>query len=159
MLKDVLHLEERLETWTRNLPPDMNVTQASPATPDGPYKLGIILRLRYLNTRSLIHRVVVSSMLRTVGSAESQAPSSPSLDLARKASLETCVSSSLEVISRIHYATSEDSPRVKALGAWWFSLYYSEQKPQTYPFPNERRGLPDFPEKPLMQLSDYSLPV
>jgi hypothetical protein len=140
MLKDVLHLEERLETWTRNLPPDMNVTQASPATPDGPYKLGIILRLRYLNTRSLIHRVVVSSMLRTVGSAESQAPSSPSLDLARKASLETCVSSSLEVISRIHYATSEDSPRVKALGAWWFSLYYSKQKPQTYPFPNERRG-------------------
>lgn len=125
MLADVLHLEERLETWIKNVPPELNATQALSANPGPPYKLGIVLRLRYLNTRALIHRIVVSSMLRNVSSAELQAQSSPSLDLARKASLETCVASSLEVITRIHDATSDGS-RVKALGAWWFSLYYSK---------------------------------
>ncbi|KAH6661800.1 fungal-specific transcription factor domain-containing protein [Plectosphaerella plurivora] len=124
-LADVLSLEERLNTWSKNIPSDLDVATLSTSTPDVPYRLAIILRLRYLNLRMLIHRSVMSTVLRNVGSAELHATSSPSLDLARKASLQTCVASALETINRIHLGTGSDNTTRNALGAWWFTLYYT----------------------------------
>lgn len=125
MLADVLHLEERLEIWKKGISPDLDLTTSSASTSDVCHKLAVILRLRYLNIRSLIHRSVLSTLLRNVGAAELHAHIPPSLALARKASLETCVESALETIDRIQQATNHDSAKPSALGAWWFTLYYS----------------------------------
>lgn len=125
-LAEVLLLEERLKKWRDGLPPCMDLTKVSSSATDGAFRLATILRLRYLNVRSLIHRSVISGVMRSVSSTDRNASSSPSLDLARTASLETYVISSLETIDIIHNTTDSTSARPKALGAWWFSLYYSK---------------------------------
>ena len=127
ILPKILRLEERLDDWEKGTAEPLRPTNSWATTDDVSHRLRVILTLRYLNLKLLIHRPIISSMLREMDGTDPNTTNLLSIEQARKVSLETCVKSSMEIITIVHNATVSTGPRRGVLGAWWFSLYYSKR--------------------------------
>ncbi|KAK6379813.1 hypothetical protein LTS17_005886 [Exophiala oligosperma] len=138
LIERTLALEQRLSVWKRNLFPQLqrrpwdtfDSESISTSTWDPVFdRLSVIITLRYLNTRILLHRPVLSAFLRKrahyrAATVQMDDEDPYFLDLAEK-SLLICEQCAAEIV-QIVYKTSKPPT---LLGAWWFSAYYSKSYP------------------------------
>jgi hypothetical protein len=139
----VVHLfrmEQQLTEWEQSLPTalrlvtteDVAVLTSQRLSAPDPNKilterLRNILTLRYLNIRLLLHRPVMTLFL---GQHDNSPEANQDLLFLRQFgqnSLQVCVDSANLIIAIVHSSMQNDlRPQHTLLGAWWFSLYYSE---------------------------------
>jgi hypothetical protein len=124
----VPELEQSLIAWQSNLPPALKEVDAS-LSPNGElnatfYRQSLVLRLRFLQARLILHRATVVHMLRSSNSSMqyNEILSNSFIRTSAWASVEACVESARETIYIIDRVDA--SPAV--LGAWWYTLYYGE---------------------------------
>ncbi len=135
LLERTLSLEQRLSAWRRNLFPQLQRRPWDTLDPDSVWasawdpvfdRLSVIITLRYLNTRILLHRPMLSAFLRKRACYRSLGVQSDEedpyfQDLAEK-SLKICAQSAMEIVQIVHKTSAPPT----LLGAWWFSTYYSK---------------------------------
>jgi len=105
------------------------LAQDEPASPPHlALKLQMVLTLRYLNVRLLLHRAVLLRVLgsRPAGFADHEAPL---LQHIGPSSTKTCLDSAVHTLDLVHATVTSPGSHKEVLGAWWFSLYYSKPIP------------------------------
>lgn len=85
----------------------------------------VILTLRYLNLRVLLHRPILVKFISASRSSDRDPQDMKLLQQIGMNSLQICADSAMEIIDIIHRVVSEPGWKRGLLGAWWFSLYYS----------------------------------
>ena len=139
ILERTLVLEQRMAEWKRNLPPQLQRKPWSTTTPDSitsaawdpvADRLSVIMTLRYLNTRILLHRPVLSLFLQRRARIRSENAAYMDedqffQDLGERSD-KACEQSASEIVEIVRKTSRPPA----LLGAWWFSSYYSE-----YPHP------------------------
>lgn len=135
MLERTMVLEQRLAAWKRNLYPQLQRRPWDTLDPEtismsawDPVfdRLSVIITLRYLNARILLHRPLLSAFLqqraRFRAAAEVTEDGDPFFqDLAAR-SVKICEQSAMEMVEIVHKTSNPPA----LLGAWWFSAYYSK---------------------------------
>ncbi|KIY00691.1 uncharacterized protein Z520_03356 [Fonsecaea multimorphosa CBS 102226] len=136
LLGTISHLEHKLEVWKQNLPPQLQqlpleikaTGSDSPSPAFAPVfdRLSVILTLRYLNTRILLHRPILSACLRQrypFGAHEGPSPEAHGdfLHEFANVSIDICERSAVEVIDIVCNASRQPG----LLGTWWFTAYYT----------------------------------
>ena len=126
-LRKVIKLETDLVKWRRQLPNELLVQACSPSAVDNEQalifeRLSTIMTLRYLNARVLLHRPVLSHFLRHTYESDLELEGNDFLLQCSRNSLQVCLDSAAEIIATMETAVT----RPYMLGAWWFSLYYSQ---------------------------------
>ncbi|KEF58356.1 uncharacterized protein A1O9_06282 [Exophiala aquamarina CBS 119918] len=128
LLERVISLEVRLEAWKVKLPFPLHIRTRDEIVQDpvdsSEYsRLSTVLTLRYLSTRTLLHRAILTRFLDQNHQRATATGRSVFLRSSENISLDLSVSSAIEMIE-IHYAMSKVSQRM--LTTWWFSLYYGK---------------------------------
>lgn len=130
-------MEGSLIDWESKLPRGLGIIQPNevaqrlaqdePASPSHlALKLQMVLTLRYLNVRLLLHRAVLVRVLGSNGSAGSVDHEAALLQHVGPNSTKTCLDSALHTLDLVHATVTSPGSHKEVLGAWWFSLYYSE---------------------------------
>lgn len=130
MLLHIIDIEDRLSAWKASLPDILTlepwISPYEPSTHSNAVatRLIVISKLRYLSTRLLLHRPILSNFLqldtdRDEGSAWDV--DSFTMDSARR-SIAVCYACATEIIDIIHALSNTPA----LLPAWWFSLHYSK---------------------------------
>lgn len=136
VISNIFTMEQRLFSWERSLDPNLQLISTSqldgmprdPITTGFEYyswKLRVILSLRYLNLRVLLHRPV---LVKFIAASRCQNRDPQDLKLLQQMgmnSMQICIESAMEIIGIVHGVVSEPGWKHSLLGAWWFSLYYS----------------------------------
>lgn len=127
MLESVIRLESKLLQWRRDLPPQLRARPWDDSLSESTQniifdRLSIILSLRYLNTRILLHRQVLARFLEQINNGDRNSEEGLFLRQFGHGSLQVCLESASEIISIVHKMGKKPS----LLGAWWFSTYYSK---------------------------------
>lgn len=127
-LQSVMALETKLEAWKSSLPDDLKIQSKEQTIQrlidtSTMARLSIVLSLRYLNARTLLHRIILIVLLDREAQKTNFDNDSIFLRNAEAISLELSVASATEVI-QIHHAIPNHSPPM--LTIWWFSVYYSK---------------------------------
>lgn len=126
LVQDIVELDSRLGKWKVGLPSDLRYDHDVISTQGHSLSTGrlkVLLHLRYLNLRILIHRPVLRMSLRRLSGASSSSTSTHDLDeMFEKPSLTILPTVAIELIDLVNRASGP----VHLLGAWWFALYYSE---------------------------------
>lgn len=132
----VFILEQKLSAWEQDLHPDLRTLSYDQlttmrgeivATTDqhAAKTLRIVLTLRHLNIRLLLHRPI---LMRVLDSFESF-KENHDIQMLRHIgshSLQVCMDTADAIISIVHtVVTSLDATRT-SIGAWWYTLYYSQ---------------------------------
>jgi hypothetical protein len=89
-------------------------------------RLRTIITLRYNNLRILLHRPVLASLLTRIENKESSSNDVSIIQQVGSSSAQICSRSAKEVISIVSAVVHSKGPARGLLGAWWFSLYYSQ---------------------------------
>lgn len=132
----IFSLEQQLFSWERSLAHTLqpistarikNIPQdeISSSVQHSKWKFQVILTLRYLNLRVLLHRPVLVKFIAASTSPECDPHDLKLLQQIGMNSLQICASSAMEIIDIVHEVVSEPGWKRSLLGAWWFSLYYS----------------------------------
>lgn len=109
------------------MPPD----QTSPSPQYFTWKFRVILTLRYLNLRVLLHRPVLVKFIAASRSPDRDPQDLKLLQQIGMNSMQIVTESAMEIIDLVLRVVSEPGWKQSLLGAWWFSLYYSEIVPAT----------------------------
>ncbi|OAL32981.1 hypothetical protein AYO22_00066 [Fonsecaea multimorphosa] len=134
MLERTVVLEQKLAAWKHNLFPPLQRRPWDTLDPDtislsawDPVfdRLSVIITLRYLNTRILLHRPILSAFLRQ--RARVKVPGEPLEqedqffnDLGER-SVKICQQAAMEIVEIVHKTSKPPA----LLGAWWFTAYYT----------------------------------
>ncbi|KAL7793969.1 fungal-specific transcription factor domain-containing protein [Trichoderma afarasin] len=126
MLESVIRLESKLLQWRRDLPLHLKARPWDDSLSESNQniifdRLSIILSLRYLNTRILLHRQVLARFLEQINNGDRNSEEGLFLRQFGHGSLHVCLESASEIISIVHKMGKKPS----LLGAWWFSTYYT----------------------------------
>lgn len=131
---DVAEIEHDLRQWELNLFPELKLKPwdaaiSATSTLFDPIfeRLSVIIRLRFLNTRLLVHRVTLralSSRLENIRNGQAVETQSFST-LISEQSIKYCASSACELITIVNRMSTEPMK----LGGRWFSIYYSKCTP------------------------------
>lgn len=134
LLERTVVLEQKLAAWKHRLIAQLQRRPWDTLDPDGVSvsnwdpvfdRLSVIITLRYLNTRIVLHRPILSAFLRqrgrSRGSAETVPSEDPFFNDLGERSVRICQQSAMEIVD-IVYKTSRPPA---LLGAWWFTAYYS----------------------------------
>ncbi|OAP63482.1 hypothetical protein AYL99_02709 [Fonsecaea erecta] len=134
MMERTVVLEQKLAAWKHNLFPPLQRRPWDTLDPDtvslsawDPVfdRLSVIITLRYLNTRILLHRPILSAFLRQ--RARVKVPGEPIEqedpffnDLGER-SVKICRQAAMEIVEIVHKTSKPPA----LLGAWWFTAYYT----------------------------------
>lgn len=137
LFQQIISIEQLLATWKSELPSHLcviTIEELLPRLQDPSVftPFSTVITLRYLSTRTLLHRAMVTRFLDYNGQKDSKGEEWSFLHDFGRTSLEVCVRSAAEMIEIIHTA-SEGGYRM--LTTWWFSIYYSkhpEEKKRKY---------------------------
>lgn len=135
MLERTLVLEQKLAEWKINLPSQLRRRPWDTLDPDAVSvsswdpvfdRLSVIVTLRYLNIRILLHRPVLSAFLlrrARLRSATSVCEDEDHFfqDLGER-SVKACEQCAMDIVDIVHRTSRPPA----LLGAWWFSAYYSK---------------------------------
>jgi hypothetical protein len=133
LAQNILEIDASLEQWKAALPnclsydSHVHPTEQRYATSPyrgGPGRLQVMLRLRYLNVKILVHRPVLRVYLLKLpfGSSNSNTGKAYASMLG-KPSLKVLARCAMELIDLVDRSSGPS----KLLGAWWFALYYSKK--------------------------------
>lgn len=86
----------------------------------------VVLTLRYLNVRLLLHRPVLVKYFETSLSPTKDPAETTLLSHLGSHSIQICFRSSMEIITIVNTLVHSAKPAKRWLNAWWFTLYYSE---------------------------------
>ncbi|KAF4453254.1 hypothetical protein FALBO_16028, partial [Fusarium albosuccineum] len=125
-LIQILEAEKRLTQWKAELPPEMAQMTVSeldtlPAVIEPePYRFRVVLTLRFLHVRLLLHRIMLSQLLDT--SETNQNMTSPA-ELWRMggASVDVCTEAAADAIAIL----SKTAQHQDLLPVWWYSVYFT----------------------------------
>ncbi|RHZ43500.1 putative C6 transcription factor [Aspergillus thermomutatus] len=128
-------IEQSVFSWERSLPDTLRLTSCESLRNDRSesatnlqsvtWKLRVILTLRYLNLRVLLHRPVLVKFLDSCSGLQTDAQELKLLQQMGLNSLQICADSAIEIIDLVHHVVSSTGWKQELLGAWWFSLYYT----------------------------------
>lgn len=90
------------------------------------WKFRVILTLRYLNLRVLLHRPVLVKFIAASRSPDRDLQDLKLLQQIGMNSMQIITESAMEIIDIVLRVVSEPGWKQSLLGAWWFSLYYSK---------------------------------
>ena len=132
MTQSVLCLEKRLASWKRALPVELqkrpwmsdisNVQVSTPLSGDHVSdRLSIIMTLRHLNVRILLHRAVLSKFLADDCHAEDQDSTDVFFYGVAEQSVIVCETSASELVAVVYSMGSNTA----FLSAWWLTAYYT----------------------------------
>ena len=133
-------IEGSLIDWESMLPEGLSIIQPDevaqrlaqdePASPSHlALKLQMVLTLRYLNVRLLLHRAVLLRALGSNGVVGSVDHEAALLQHIGPNSAKTCLDSAVHTLDLVQATVTSPGSHKEVLGAWWFSLYYSELVP------------------------------
>ena len=131
-ISEVFKIEQKLVEWERNLPPTLQLIDSMQTSSDNSTmqqdplvkRFSIILTLRFLNLRILLHRPVLVAFLDNCNNHNEDRQELMILQQVAGNMISICVNSSIDVITIIHGVVTASDPQYELLGAWWFSLYY-----------------------------------
>lgn len=89
-------------------------------------KFSVILTLRYLHLRILLHRPVLVKFIDACGKGGIDAHEESLLRQIGSNSMQICMECAMSIIDIIHEVVHSSGWQKGLLGAWWFSLHYSE---------------------------------
>ncbi|KAJ5963484.1 uncharacterized protein N7479_003360 [Penicillium vulpinum] len=132
----IFSLEQQLFSWERSLAHPLQLTssasienlpydQISPDSQCLSLKFQVILTLRYLNLRVLLHRPILVKFITASRCHDRDPQDMRLLQQIGMSSLQICADSAMEIIDIVHRVVSEPGWKRGLLGAWWFSLYYT----------------------------------
>lgn len=133
-------IEGSLIDWERTLTGDLGIIQPEevaqrlgqqnpPSPPDLDLKLRMVLTLRYLNVRLLLHRTVLLRTLESNAAAGTVLHEIALLQQVGPNSIRTCLDSAVHTLDLVYVTLTSPGSHREMLGAWWFSLYYSKLSP------------------------------
>jgi hypothetical protein len=96
------------------------------------WKFRVILTLRYLNLRVLLHRPVLVKFIAASANPERDPQDLKLLQQIGMNSMQICADSAMAIIDIVYQVVTEPGWKQRLLGAWWFSLYYSKPFPLFY---------------------------
>lgn len=130
-----LSVERHLFAWEKCLPDSLRLLSSAGINeiiqePSADFQLSswkfrVILTLRYLNLRVLLHRPVLVRFIDACGGFQPDPQELKLLQQLGLNSMQICAESAMEIIDIVHSVVHECGRRHNLLGAWWFSLYYS----------------------------------
>ncbi|KUM58158.1 hypothetical protein ACN42_g9007 [Penicillium freii] len=131
----ILSAEQHLVTWEKSLPQHMklitvkNIRDGSGKMPDPPQffslKFSVILTLRYLHLRILLHRPILVKFLDACKKGGIDPHEERLLQQIGSNSMRICMESAMGTIDIIHELVPSSEWPKGLLGAWWYSLYYT----------------------------------
>ena len=129
LLQRVIAIDSKLEAWKSGLPMSLRIKPKeeivlNPVDTSDLSQLSTVLTLRYLNTRTLLHRAVLTRFLDNDVQRTATTSQSIFLRSSETISLDLSVMSAIDIIE-IHHAMSKSRQRM--LTTWWFSLYYGKR--------------------------------
>lgn len=130
----ILQLEHQLLEWQASLAPLSGIITPqelrSSSDDAGDFSLArrfrVILTLRYHNVRILAHRRMLDLYLGSIERSQGYDAEDSMLRQVGHRSKGICMQSASELISIVHVLLHSPEPKRGLLGAWWFTLYYSE---------------------------------
>jgi hypothetical protein len=135
-MSHIFSMEHQLLSWERSLPQPLQLVSTASLdqipqqeSSDSQYfswKFRIILTLRYLNLRVLLHRPVLVKFISASRSPDRDSQDLKLLQQIGMNSMQICTESAMEIIDIVHRVVSGPGWKQSLLGAWWFSLYYSK---------------------------------
>lgn len=90
------------------------------------WKFRVILTLRYLNLRVLLHRPVLVKFIIASRAPDRDPEDLKLLQRIGMNSMAICTMSAMEIINIVFQAVSDPKWKQGLLGAYWYSLYYSK---------------------------------
>ncbi|KAJ5556797.1 hypothetical protein N7494_000712 [Penicillium frequentans] len=131
----VFSIEQNLFSWERSLPASLQlITRADldkmsqekiSGTKSFSWKFRVILTLRYLNVRVLLHRPVLVKFIIASRAPDRDPEDLKLLQRIGMNSMAICTMSAMEIINIIFQAVSDPQWKQSLLGAYWYSLYYT----------------------------------
>ncbi|KAJ5446850.1 Transcription factor [Penicillium cf. griseofulvum] len=132
----IFNLEQHLFSWERSLAHPLQLISSTSIgnlphdqmSSNSQYlslRFQVILTLRYLNLRVLLHRPILVKFITASRSPDRDPQDMRLLQQIGMNSLQICANSAMEIIDIVHRVVSEPGWKRSLLGAWWFSLYYT----------------------------------
>lgn len=131
----VYTLEGELLQWSKNLPSQLAVMQCHQVAQEQlpptdsleilARRQRTVLTLRYLNARILVHRPVLEGLLEAIHSEGLDMEYFQMMRQAGSNSVSFGVTCATKLIYITHRLIAGSEQGSQALGAWWFSLYYT----------------------------------
>lgn len=124
IVQQVVKFEQELDDWVARLPDTLKpVPHDWAGGPSNPARLRTIISMRYLNLRCLLHRPAVMKLLHNgAREARKETPEGFKEKLVWQ-SVSTIVDAATQIIT----IYSRVGAQKAAVGAYWFSLYYSKR--------------------------------
>lgn len=126
----ILQIEHQLLEWQANLGPLSSLVTLDELRNDGDFtmerRFRLILTLRYHNIRILAHRRMLDLYLASIERGQNYDGEDSMLKQVGQRSKGICFQSASELISIVDILEHSPEPKRGLLGAWWFTLYYSE---------------------------------
>jgi hypothetical protein len=124
----ILQFEQKLLEWRSKLPTCLSLIQHEDVldhhnTPITRFR--VVLTLRYLNLRILVHRPMLQEYLAGIEKPDFQRHSATLFQIG-SSSLAACVHSAIAVVDVVSTIICSDSGLRPLLGAWWFCLFYGK---------------------------------
>lgn len=89
----------------------------------------VVLTLRYLNVRVLLHRPVLDKYIESSYSLEHEPSANVLLSRLGSHSACSCFKSAIEIVTIVRTLVETQGPAKAWLNAWWFTVYYSKCSP------------------------------
>ncbi|KAJ5653397.1 hypothetical protein N7490_000400 [Penicillium lividum] len=131
----VFSIEQNLFSWERSLLSSLqlitkdNLSEMQQAklseTQKFSWKFRVILTLRYLNLKVLLHRPVLVKFIIASRSPDRDPQDMKLLQQIGMNSVAICTKSAMEIIDIIFRVVSDPRWKQSLLGAYWYSLYYT----------------------------------
>lgn len=126
----ILQIEHQLLEWQATLGPLSSLVTPGELRNDDDFsserRFRVILTLRYHNVRILAHRRMLDLYLASIERGQSYDAEDSMLRQVGQRSKSICFQSASDLISIVNILTHSGEPKKGLLGAWWFTLYYSE---------------------------------
>lgn len=137
LLSQIFKFEDWLAAWQRDLPNDLRLVEnetitvyASQSTFSSMdslrLKMRVILTLRQMNLRLLIHRPIIIRLLDRISSSQTDQHDASLLQQMGANSVRICMDITSQLVALVRSALIGVQGSGPLLGAWWFTLYYSK---------------------------------
>ncbi|KAJ5557488.1 C6 transcription factor [Penicillium frequentans] len=131
----ILSVEQQFVVWERSLPQNIDIVtvnrirEGNGDMPDPPQfhslKFSVILTLRYLHLRILLHRPILTKFIDACGKGSIDDHEKSLLQQIGSNSMQICMECAMSIIDIIHEIVHSSGWQKGLLGAWWFSLHYT----------------------------------